>query len=59
MFALVALRFYTYGVPLPQRAAAYVKTVLEDPSVGEWLHAAREETEIIPEAERGEPLIST
>lgn len=55
----MALRFYTYGVPLPQRAAAYVKTVLEDPSVGEWLHAAREETEIIPEAERGEPLIST
>ena len=29
----MALRFYTYGVPLPQRAAAYVKTVLEDPFV--------------------------
>jgi glutathione S-transferase len=52
----VALRFVTYGVTLQPAAAAYVATVTADPTLGEWLAAAREEPEVLESEERGEPV---
>lgn len=56
MFAPVALRFHTYGVALPKTAQAYVATVLDDAAVRAWVQAARQETAVIPEEERGQPI---
>lgn len=56
MFAPVALRFFTYGVALPRDAAAYVNTVVEDPAIKAWIADARQEPEVIAEAERGTPI---
>lgn len=56
MFAPVALRFFTYGVALPQDAAAYVATVVENPAIKAWIADARQETEVVAQAERGTPI---
>ncbi len=56
MFAPVALRFHTYGVALPETAQAYVATVLDDAATRAWIEAARQETAVIPEDERGQPV---
>lgn len=46
MYAPVALRFITYEVPLPGRAAEFVDAVTNHPAIQEWqaLAAAEEET---------------
>ncbi|MBP8173306.1 MAG: glutathione S-transferase family protein [Aeromonadaceae bacterium] len=46
MYAPVASRFRTYGVPLPEVAQEYVTTVFADPALQEWLLAARSEGEL-------------
>lgn len=51
MFAPVASRFDTYGVPLPDQAAAYVAAVMAHPLMTEWIDAAGKEPWIIPEFE--------
>ncbi|MFM2128696.1 MAG: hypothetical protein RL477_242 [Pseudomonadota bacterium] len=51
MFAPVATRFDTYGVPLGEHAAAYVAAVLAQPFMVEWYAAAGREPWIIPEFE--------
>lgn len=56
MWAPVALRFDTYGVELPAPAAAYVDSVRAHHAVAEWVCAAREESEALPQFERGHPL---
>jgi glutathione S-transferase len=56
MLAPVALRFHTYGIALPETAQAYVATVCDDAAVRAWIQAARQETAIIPEEERGQPI---
>jgi len=43
MYAPVATRFRTYGVPLTPAAAAYCEAVLDHPLVREWYAAARME----------------
>lgn len=53
MYAPVALRFHSYGIPLPPSAAAYVATVLGDPDVAAWMAAGRRETEVIAAGEVG------
>lgn len=53
MYAPVALRFVTYGVPLEEPAAGFVRSVRGHPAVREWLEAAREEEEVIEEDEVG------
>jgi glutathione S-transferase len=55
MFAPVALRFVTYGVPLETTARAYVDTVAAHPAVREWIAAGRNESEVIAGSEVGEP----
>ena len=53
MFAPVALRFVTYGVPLDATARAYVDAVAGHPAVQEWIAAGRTEREVIPGSEVG------
>jgi glutathione S-transferase len=43
MYAPVVSRFRTYGVALGSIAAAYVDTILNLPSMQEWIEAARQE----------------
>lgn len=52
-FAPVALRFATYGIPLGPVESAYVQAVQEHPAIREWCAAAAEETETLPDYERG------
>jgi glutathione S-transferase len=44
MFAPVATRFRTYGVPLDGGAHAYVEAIFALPSMREWIAAAERET---------------
>ncbi len=47
IYAPIATRFQTYGVALPEPAAAYRDAVMAWPALGEWIAAAREEPWII------------
>ena len=51
MYAPVALRFATYGVPLGEASAAYVARVEALPSTRSWVDAAQRESEEVEEAE--------
>ena len=51
MFAPVVLRFSGYDVALDEMAQAYVKHVLKQPAIIEWVEAGKQETEIIEEDE--------
>ena len=53
MFAPVALRCRTYGLPLSQLAAGYLDSQLEDPALREWIAAAESEAVVFPEEEVG------
>ncbi len=48
MFAPVVSRFTSYGVNLPETAAAYRDTILQDADMVEWQAAAAEEPWVIP-----------
>ena len=41
MFAPVATRFRTYGVPLDDVTSAYVQTIYDLPAMREWIDAAK------------------
>ncbi len=56
MYAPVALRFPTYGIELGEQATAYQQTLIENPSVREWVAAGLKETEIVEEDETGEDI---
>lgn len=47
MFAPVAVRFMSYGVPVAGEVAAYRDTILALPAVREWLEGAEEEYHLI------------
>ena len=53
MFAPMALRFKTYGTVLSESATQYMKSVLVNKNIQEWVKAALAETEIVPENEAG------
>jgi glutathione S-transferase len=53
MYAPVALRFLTYGIPVAPPAAEWVRTLTDDPPVRRWLAAAAAEPEVIAAEERG------
>ena len=54
MFAPVVLRFRTYGINLPDSAAAYANRLLESTAMQDWLAAAETETEVIEHDETGQ-----
>jgi glutathione S-transferase len=47
MYAPVALRFVTYGIPVGDVEQHYIETVLTLPSMKDWLRDAQAETEVI------------
>ena len=51
MFAPIALRFEGYSIPLGQVEKAYVKSVLNQPCIIEWIEAGKLESEVIEEDE--------
>jgi glutathione S-transferase len=53
MFAPVVTRFVTYGVPVPNFAAVYMKAVLSHPHVTEWIDKAQDEPWVIEQYEIG------
>ena len=53
MYAPMAFRFNTYGVPLEGLAQTYMKFVLAYPAMQNWLEAARAEKEVIESVEIG------
>jgi glutathione S-transferase len=55
MFAPVALRILTYGLPLPAGATTYQQTVLADPRMREWTDAAATEGVVVAADEAGAP----
>lgn len=52
MYAPVVTRFITYGVPVPPFAGAYMKAVLSQPHVAEWIDKAQDEPWVIESLER-------
>lgn len=53
MYAPVALRIRTYGLPLSSLAARYLDTMLGDAALCAWVDAAHGETQVIPHEEVG------
>ena len=51
MFAPIALRFEGYSIPLGGVEEAYVKSVLKQPCIIEWIEAGKVEIEVIEEDE--------
>lgn len=54
MYAPVVLRFRTYGVDVPQSAAAYPERLLRSKALQRWLAAAESETEVLEAEEKGQ-----
>lgn len=54
MYAPVALRFQTYGLPAAGTAADYLRTVLADSELHRWVADAEAEGVVIPSDEAGE-----
>ena len=53
MYAPVVTRFITYAVPVPSFAAVYMKAVLSQRHVAEWIDKAQDEPWVIEEYEVG------
>jgi glutathione S-transferase len=51
MFAPVVTRFITYGVKVPPFAALYMKAVLSQPDVNDWIDKAQDEPWVIDQYE--------
>ena len=51
MYAPVVTRFITYGVRVPNFAGVYMKNVLSQPHVAEWIDAAQDEPWVIEQYE--------
>jgi glutathione S-transferase len=51
MFAPVVTRFITYGVGVPSFAAVYMKHVLSQAHVAEWIDKAQDEPWVIEQYE--------
>lgn len=47
----IAIRFYGYSIPLPAIEERYMKSVLNHPSIIEWIDASKRETEVIQSVE--------
>lgn len=53
MYAPVALRILSYGLPLSQLATRYLETMLANEHLQQWVQAAEQESIIIPQEEVG------
>ena len=53
-YAPVVLRVVTYDIPMSNAASAYVRSMLNHAALQTWLSEAQQETEMLPEDEKGE-----
>ena len=53
MYAPIVTRFVTYGVGVPSFAGVYMKNVLSQPHVAEWIDKAQDEPWVIEQYEVG------
>ncbi len=53
MFAPIVFRFHTYQIQLEKRIQQYVRFVLENENIKDWLAESRLETEVIEDSEIG------
>jgi glutathione S-transferase len=51
MFAPVVTRLFTYSIPVPRFAHAYMDAILSNPWMLEWIEAAQEEPWVIEQYE--------
>ncbi|QLE55541.1 glutathione S-transferase family protein [Nostoc sp. TCL26-01] len=58
-FAPVVLRFITYDVQLDHISQDYAQTILALPALQEWIEAAKQETEVIPQYEKSSKKVGT
>ena len=56
MYAPVVFRFQTYGVDISTDSRAYMTEILDNQHIINWLAAARQESETLPEGEVGEDI---
>lgn len=56
MYAPMAMRFHTYGVPLTDISQSYIKTLLHNDAIKQWREAAQQEAEMLDEYEIGHDL---
>ncbi len=52
MYAPVVWRFHSYGVDMPESAAAYAALMREQPAMKDWAHAAGDEPWVIEKDEK-------
>lgn len=57
-YAPVVMRFLTYGVGLSPMGEEYANNLTENEAVKAWVEDARDETEVLPDFELGEALLS-
>lgn len=51
MYAPIVLRFNSYGIPVGDIEQDYMNTILETPSLREWVHEGKNEEEYIADCE--------
>ena len=56
MYAPVVFRFQTYGADISTDSRAYMTEILDNQHIINWLAAARQESETLPEGEVGEDI---
>lgn len=54
MYAPVVFRFRTYGIDLPESAAAYPARIMKSKAIQDWLAASESETEVVGADEAGQ-----
>lgn len=57
-YAPVVMRFLTYGVPLSNLAEEYATNLAESDAVKAWVEGAKDESEVLPDFELGEAVVS-
>lgn len=55
MYAPVALRFLTYGIPVPDASAGWMDRLLALETMARWLREAEAEIEVLTAEEKGQP----
>lgn len=55
-YAPIILRFQTYGIELSEASQEYADFLLANPSLKAWVEAAKKESQLLPDFEKGEQI---
>jgi len=56
MFAPIVMRFTTYGIELSESSQKYVRTMLQNTALSDWVEDAQNESQILADFELGEEI---